>query len=141
KVSDCSKDDVVRAVNCASYAFQSWRNSTGETRYHVLKDIYNIILENKEELAKTLSQENGKPYNDALGEILFGASYLLWYAEEAKRLYGEVIPSFKKNNRIKVIKQPVGVVAIITPWNYPFAMMARKFATAIAAGCTVVVKP
>src|SRR5699024_4647914 len=101
----------------------------------------NIILENKEELAKTLSQENGKPYNDALGEILFGASYLLWYAEEAKRLYGEVIPSFKKNNRIKVIKQPVGVVAIITPWNYPFAMMARKFATAIAAGCTVVVKP
>lgn len=98
-------------------------------------------MDNKTEIAETLTLEQGKPMKEALGEITYGASFVTWYAEEAKRIYGETIPASAVNKRILVLKQPVGVVCAITPWNFPAAMITRKVAPALAAGCTVVIKP
>jgi hypothetical protein len=107
----------------------------------VLKNWYNLIMENKDELAQILTRENGKPLGEAQGEIQYGASFIEWFAEEAKRVYGDTIPQTVPGRRLIVIKQPVGVAAMITPWNFPNAMITRKAAPALAVGCTVVIKP
>src|SRR5438105_15939984 len=99
------------------------------------------MMENKEDLATIITLENGKPYNEALNEVRYGAGYFEWFAQEARRVYGDLIPSAVKNHKTLVIKQPIGVVGVITPWNFPSAMVGRKISAALAAGCTVVIKP
>lgn len=110
-------------------------------RHDFLKTFYSLISDNKDDLAVILTQENGKPVNEALEEIKYGSNFIEWFAEEARRTYGDLIPSPIKNSRIVVQKQPIGVVGIITPWNFPNAMITRKIGAALAAGCTVVIKP
>ncbi|WP_162622282.1 aldehyde dehydrogenase family protein, partial [Acinetobacter baumannii] len=107
----------------------------------LLKKWYQLIIENQEDLAILLSLEQGKPLTESRGEILYGASFIEWFAEEAKRAYGDIIPHDKQGRRLVVIRQPVGVVAAITPWNFPNAMITRKVGPALAAGCTVIIKP
>lgn len=136
-----SPDKVKTAVDDAEIAFRSWSKETAETRSNHLRRLYDLILENEEDLGRTITLEQGKPLKEAIGEVRYGASFVLWYSEEGKRISGEMIPSSHKNKRIMVLKQPVGVVAAITPWNFPFAMITRKIAPALAAGCTVIVKP
>lgn len=140
-VPKISPGQVSSAVDDAEIAFQSWSKETADIRSAYLKRLYDLILENKEDLGRTITLEQGKPLKEAIGEVRYGASFVQWYSEEAKRVSGEMIPSSHKNKRIMVIKQPVGVVAAITPWNFPFAMITRKIAPALAAGCTVIVKP
>lgn len=114
---------------------------TPKERANLLRRWYNLVIENQEELAQLLSLEQGKPINESRGEILYGASFIEWFAEEAKRIYGDVLPQDKENHRLLVIKQGIGVVAAITPWNFPNAMITRKAAPAFAAGCAMVLKP
>ena len=113
----------------------------GKERSQILRKWYDLIIENKDDLAKILTAEMGKPLAEALGEITYGASFVEWFAEEAKRVYGDTIPGHQEDKRIVVIKQPVGVVGAITPWNFPNAMITRKVAPAIAVGCSVVLRP
>lgn len=134
-------EDAKLAVDAAYDAFKKWSGKTAEERSHLLRRWYDCIMDNKTEIAETLTLEQGKPMKEALGEITYGASFVSWYAEEAKRIYGETIPASAVNKRILVLKQPVGVVCAITPWNFPAAMITRKVAPALAAGCTVVIKP
>lgn len=141
RVSDCGADDAVRAVEVAHKAFSSWRNTPAGERSRLLKKWNALILKYQEELAVLLTLEQGKPLAESRAEIAYGASFVEWFAEEAKRVYGDVIPAAGPDRRLLVIKQPVGVVSAITPWNFPNAMIARKVAPALAAGCTVVVKP
>ncbi|MGG3466142.1 NAD-dependent succinate-semialdehyde dehydrogenase [Neobacillus pocheonensis] len=136
-----SKEETVLAVQAAKAAFEPWANLTARERSVYLYKAYHKMIERKEELAKLLTMEQGKPLQESRGEIEFAASFLLWYAEEANRVYGEMIPSSKKGKRLWVIPKPIGVVAAITPWNFPSAMVTRKVAPAIAAGCSVVLKP
>lgn len=140
-VPDCNAEDTSRAVAAAAEAFSTWSKTTGRARRDALVRLYNLVMANKESLAETIVKENGKPFKEALGEIDYGASYILWYAEEAQRIYGETIPALAENKRIIVIKQPIGVVGAITPWNYPLAMVTRKISAALATGCTIVLKP
>lgn len=140
-VPNGGREDARLAVDAAYHAFQKWSNKTAEERSHLLRRWYDCIMDNKNEIAETLTLEQGKPMKEALGEITYGASFVSWYAEEAKRIYGETIPASATNKRIVVLKQPVGVVCAITPWNFPAAMITRKVAPALAAGCTVVIKP
>ncbi|QAS53546.1 NAD-dependent succinate-semialdehyde dehydrogenase [Halobacillus litoralis] len=133
--------ETKQAIQAANQAFPEWSDKTARERSAYLYKAYNLMLERKEKLASILTEEQGKPLNEARGEIEFAASFLLWYAEEASRVYGEIIPSSKKNKRLWVVPKPVGVVAAITPWNFPAAMVTRKVAPALAAGCTVVLKP
>lgn len=140
-VSDCDPSDMNMAINAADSAFKVWSNYTAIKRSRILQSWYNLILANVDDLAHILTLEQGKPLTEAKGEIKYGASYIEWFAEEAKRIYGDVIPGQSRKNRITVIKQPVGIVGAITPWNFPSAMITRKIAPALAAGCTVVVKP
>lgn len=135
------KADAKLAVDAAYSAFKKWAAKTAEERSHLLRRWHDAILDNKTEIAETLVLEQGKPMREALGEIASAASYIAWYAEEAKRIYGETVPSSAPNKRILVLKQPVGVAALITPWNFPASMIVRKAAPALASGCTVVVKP
>ncbi|CAG8535930.1 12682_t:CDS:2 [Ambispora leptoticha] len=141
KAPDMDKEDTQKAIKAASEAFKSWSGQTAKYRHDVLKNWYSLIIEHQQDLASILTQENGKPVSEALGEIKYGANFIEWFAEEATRTYGDVIPSPIKNQRFVVQKQPVGVVGIITPWNFPNAMITRKVGAALAAGCTVVVKP
>ncbi|WAA13844.1 NAD-dependent succinate-semialdehyde dehydrogenase [Fervidibacillus halotolerans] len=134
-------EDAKLAVDAAEKAFQTWSKMTADQRGHLLRRWYETILDNKQEIAETLVLEQGKPMKEALGEITYAASFVYWYAEEGKRVYGETIPASHPDKRILVLKQPVGVVAAITPWNFPAAMITRKVAPALAAGCTVVIKP
>ncbi|WP_077216126.1 NAD-dependent succinate-semialdehyde dehydrogenase [Bacillus kwashiorkori] len=136
-----SYEDAKLAVTASHEAFQKWSEKTAEERSHLLKRWYDCILDHKHEIAETLVLENGKPMKEALGEITYAASFISWYAEEAKRIYGETIPASAPDKRILVLKQPVGVTAVITPWNFPAAMITRKVAPALAAGCTTVIKP
>lgn len=136
-----SDTDMKEMIEGAHQAFEKWSQETAYTRSELLEKLYFLILENKEELAKTMTLENGKPYNESLGEIEYGADFIKWYSEEAKRVYGEIIPASSKNRKILTIKQAVGVVYAITPWNYPFAMITIKLAPALAAGCTFILKP
>lgn len=141
KVAYGNEVDARRAVEAASSAFSSWAGLPAKERSAYLYKLYEIMLDEKEILAETITKEMGKPLKEARGEVEIGAEYVLWYAEEAKRVYGESIPASSANKRLHVLKQPVGPVAAITPWNFPVSMVTRKLAPALAAGCTVVLKP
>jgi len=138
---DAGKEETISAIDAANNALHDWRSRTAKERSVILRKWNDLILENIEDLGLILTTEQGKPLAEAIGEIRYGASFIEWFAEEAKRNYGDVIPSFAKNKRVLVIKQAIGVVAAITPWNFPNAMITRKVAPALAAGCTVVIKP
>jgi len=140
-VADCNHEDTIRAIEAAHTAFPKWASLTAYERSRILYKAHQLMLERREQLAKVMTQEQGKPIRAALNEVGYGADFLLWYAEEAKRIYGETIPAPRTGQRFIVAHQPIGVVAAITPWNYPASMITRKVAPALAAGCTVVLKP
>jgi len=140
-VPDLGVAQVRQAIRAAEGAWPAWRAKTASERARVLRRWYELILANADDLARIMTAEQGKPLAEAKGEIAYGASFVEWFAEEAKRAYGDVIPSPVADKRLIVIKQPVGVCAAITPWNFPSSMITRKVAPAFAAGCTVVVKP
>lgn len=141
KVARCGTEETRRAIECAKLAMLKWSSLSAKQRSALLMAWHDQIIANKTDLAKLLSSEQGKPLAEAEGEIAYGASYIQWFAEEAKRVYGDIIPQASHDSRLLCIKQPVGVVACITPWNFPNAMLTRKIAPALAAGCTVVCKP
>ena len=130
-----------RAIDAAALAFPGWRGRTASQRAVILRRLADLMIENREDLALLLTLEQGKPLVEAEGEITYAASFLEWFGEEAKRVYGDTIPSPSADRRLIVIKEPVGVTAAVTPWNFPTAMVTRKVAPALAAGCTIVVKP
>ncbi|KGX92264.1 succinate-semialdehyde dehdyrogenase [Pontibacillus halophilus JSM 076056 = DSM 19796] len=140
-VPNASEEDLRDAVDSAHRAFMKWKVESADTRAAFLMNWFQVIQIHKEELAELMTMEQGKPLKEALGEITYANSYISWFAEEAKRIYGQTIPASSPGKRIFVQKQPVGVVAAITPWNFPAAMITRKVAPAIAAGCSVVIKP
>ncbi|MCB1376179.1 MAG: aldehyde dehydrogenase family protein, partial [Rhodobacteraceae bacterium] len=125
----------------AQAALPGWAALTGKERAGILRRWYDLVVAHADDLAAILTAEMGKPLAEAKGEVLYGASYIEWFSEEAKRIYGEVIPAHQRDKRLLVIRQPVGVVAAITPWNFPNAMIARKLAPALVARCTIVAKP
>lgn len=133
--------ETARAIDAAQAAMPAWAGKTAKERANILRRWYELILENQSDLAIIMTAEMGKPLAEAMGEIVYGASFVEWFAEEAKRVYGDTIPAPSNDRRIVVIKQPVGVVASITPWNFPTAMITRKCSPALAAGCPVVIKP
>jgi succinate-semialdehyde dehydrogenase / glutarate-semialdehyde dehydrogenase len=133
--------EAEQAVDAADKAFKTWSKKTADERYQLMMKWYQLIDENKHEIARIMTMEQGKPLKEALGEVQYANGFISWYAEEGKRIYGETIPASHPNKRILVRKEPVGVVAAITPWNFPAAMITRKVAPALAAGCTCVVKP
>ncbi|MEL7343639.1 MAG: NAD-dependent succinate-semialdehyde dehydrogenase [Pseudomonadota bacterium] len=141
QVADMDVADTAAAIDAAFQAQQDWAQRTGKERAKFLRRWFDLMTRNSEDLARILTAENGKPLSEAQGEILYGASYVEWFAEEAKRVYGDVIPGPERDRRVVVLKQPVGVVGSITPWNFPNAMIARKAAPALAAGCTIVARP
>ena len=140
-VPDAGAAEAQRAVAAAESAFGPWRDRTADERAEVLRRWHGLLLAHLDDLAVLLTSEQGKPLAEARAEILYAASYLQWFAEEARRIYGEVVPSPWRDRRIVVVREPVGVCAAITPWNFPAAMIARKVAPALAVGCTMVVKP
>lgn len=133
-------EDLQKAIDAASVAFQTWRAQSGRARGRILRRLFDLIVENKADIGKIITAENGKASPDAEGEAMFAAGFFEWFAEEAPRLYGDVVPHSNPTYRTQIVKQPVGVVGLITPWNFPLAMGARKVAAALAAGCTVVLK-
>ncbi len=141
EIAKCGTAETRRGIEAAERAQKEWRARTGKERAAVLRKWFTLMVENAEDLAQIMTAEQGKPLAEARGEIAYGANYIEWFAEEAKRIYGDTIPHPSNDKRIVVIKQPVGVVACITPWNFPNAMLTRKIAPALAAGCTVVCKP
>ena len=130
-----------QAIEAANRALPSWRAKTAKERAAVLRKWYELMLQHQDDLAKLMTTEQGKPLVESRGEVVYAANFLEWFAEEAKRIYGDTIPGHQADKRIVVIKQPIGVVACITPWNFPLAMITRKAGPAIASGCTVVLKP
>lgn len=138
---DCGVAEAKQAIAAAAVAQEGWARRTGKERAAILRRLYDLMVANADDLAAIMTAEQGKPVAEARGEVLYGASYVEWFGEEAKRVYGDTIPGHQPDKRIIVIKQPVGVVATITPWNFPNAMLARKMAPALAAGCAVVSKP
>tara|TARA_R110002167_G_scaffold204404_9_gene408544 strand:- start:24484 stop:25938 length:1455 start_codon:yes stop_codon:yes gene_type:complete len=141
EVVDLDAEDITRAISAAERAWDNWRAHTGKERAAILRRWFELILAAKEDLAILMTAEQGKPLNEARGEVLYGASFVEWFAEEAKRVYGDIIPGHGRDKRLLVIKQPIGIAAAITPWNFPIAMITRKVAPALAAGCPVVIKP
>ena len=137
----CQEAETTRAIESADAAFRSWRETTAKHRAELINRWYQLMVEHKEDLARIITLEEGKPLAEARGEMDYASSFVQWFAEEAKRVRGDVIPAPKTTQRIVALKQPVGVCAAITPWNFPAAMITRKAAPALAAGCTVVVKP
>ncbi|WP_193091421.1 NAD-dependent succinate-semialdehyde dehydrogenase [Halomonas colorata] len=135
------KAETERAIDAADAALPAWRSLTAQERADLLLKWHDLMLEHQHDLALLMTFEQGKPVKEAEGEIAYAASFLRWFAEEARRVYGETIPASKSNQRIMVTKQPVGVVGAITPWNFPAAMITRKAGAALAAGCTIVIKP
>ncbi|WP_416311207.1 NADP-dependent succinate-semialdehyde dehydrogenase [Pseudomonas sp. W03] len=133
--------EAVRAIEAANAALEGWRAKTAKERAQILRRWFELLLEHEEDLARLMTFEQGKPLHEALGEIRYAASFIEWFAEEGKRIYGDVIPSPAADKRLLVIKQGIGVCAAITPWNFPAAMITRKAAPALAAGCTMVIKP
>lgn len=133
--------EAEQAVDAAHQAFKTWSKKTADERYQLLMKWNQLINENKYEIARIMTMEQGKPLKEALGEVQYANGFISWYAEEGKRIYGETIPASHPNKRILVRKEPVGVIGAITPWNFPAAMITRKAAPALAAGCTCVVKP
>jgi len=140
-VPKSGKVETRRAIEVAQTAFESWRKTTANDRSKLLRKLHDLILENQDALAELLTMEQGKSLTEAKGEVAISAAYVLWFAEEGRRTYGDTVPSPWAERRILVTKEPVGVVAAITPWNFPSSMLARKIGPALAAGCTVVVKP
>jgi succinate-semialdehyde dehydrogenase/glutarate-semialdehyde dehydrogenase len=140
-VPKLENSEIDEAIEAAFQAFQSWKKESPQKRSQILRKWFDLLLENAEDLAKIMVLEQGKPLREAIGEIKYAASYVEFYAEEAKRIYGDVLPSPFPKSRVFVVKEPVGVVGIITPWNFPAAMMVRKMAPALATGCTCVIKP
>lgn len=140
-VPKCGKAETRRAIEAAETAFHSWRKTSALERAKLLRKLHDAIMDNQKTLAELLTTEQGKPLYESMGEIASGASYVLWFAEEGRRVYGDVVPSPWADRRILVTKEPVGVIAAITPWNFPSSMLARKLGPALAAGCTAVVKP
>ena len=130
-----------RAIEAASAAWAGWRKKTAKERANILRKLFNLMMENQEDLAILMTAEQGKPMAESKGEIAYAASFIEWFAEEGKRTYGDVIPAHAPDKRIVVTKEPVGVVAAITPWNFPAAMITRKAGPALAAGCPIVLKP
>ncbi|SHH18974.1 NAD-dependent succinate-semialdehyde dehydrogenase [Cognatishimia maritima] len=141
EVADLSVEDTRSAIDSAYAAQKDWAAHTGKERSAILRKWYDLMLENADDLATILTAEMGKPWAEARGEILYGASFIEWFAEEAKRVYGDIIPGHQRDKRIVVLKQPIGVVGSITPWNFPNAMIARKVAPALAVGCSFVARP
>ncbi|WP_369026735.1 NADP-dependent succinate-semialdehyde dehydrogenase [Qipengyuania sp. RANM35] len=140
-VPNCGAAETRRAIEAAQAAFPAWRAKTAKERAAILRRWYQLMLDNQEELARLLTMEQGKSLAESRGEIAYGASFIEWFAEEGKRLYGDVIPGHMADKRILVLKQPIGVTAAITPWNFPNAMITRKAGPALAAGCPMVIKP
>ncbi|EHB09594.1 Succinate-semialdehyde dehydrogenase, mitochondrial, partial [Heterocephalus glaber] len=140
-VADCGASEARAAVRVAHEAFCSWRGVSAKERSSLLRKWYDLMMQNKDDLAKIITAESGKPLKEAQGEILYSANFLEWFSEEARRIYGDIISTPAKERRALVLKQPLGVAAVITPWNFPSAMITRKVGAALAAGCTVVVKP
>lgn len=141
EVPDGTRDDARRAIESAGRAFEPWSRMTAYERSKHLYNAWQIMMERREHLARVMTTEQGKPLKAARAEVQYGADFLLWFAEEAKRVYGHSIPAPRPDQRLMVLRQPVGVVAAITPWNYPISMITRKAAPALAAGCTIVLKP
>ena len=141
EVADGAREDAASAIDAAQRAFDKWSTLTAYQRSGYLYDAYRIMIDKREHLARTMTEEQGKPLKAARNEVQYGADFLLWFAEEAKRNYGETIPAPRSDQRFIVLHQPVGVVGAITPWNYPISMITRKAAPALAAGCTLVLKP
>lgn len=141
EVSDLGREDLQRAIQCAHQSFAPWRRMVAGQRSVLLRAWFDQLIENVEPLAEIITLEQGKPITESIAEVRYAASFIEWFAEESKRLYGELVPPHLADKRILVTRQPVGVVASITPWNFPAAMIARKVAPALAAGCTVVAKP
>ncbi len=140
-VPSMGADAAVEAVEAADIAFGKWRMTLGKERGKIMRRLYDLMVKNRDYMAKLMVLENGKVLSEAYAEVDYSCSFVEWFSEEAKRIYGEMMPSIKDNQRLFVIKQPVGVVAAITPWNFPLAMLARKVSPALAAGCTIVIKP
>jgi succinate-semialdehyde dehydrogenase/glutarate-semialdehyde dehydrogenase len=140
-VANLGPKDAEAAIAAANAAWPAWRNKTGKERHALLMKWFNLLMANQEDLGRIMTAEQGKPFPEAKGEVAYGASFVEWFAEEAKRVNGETLPQFDNNRRLMVIKQPIGVCAAITPWNFPLAMITRKVAPALAAGCPVIIKP
>ena len=140
-VANLGAADATLAIAAANAAWPAWRSKTGKERHAILMKWFQLLMANQEDLARIMTTEQGKPFAEAKGEVAYGASFVEWFAEEAKRVNGETLPQFDNNRRLMVIKQPIGVCAAITPWNFPLAMITRKVAPALAAGCPVVIKP
>ena len=140
-VANLGPKEAEAAIAAANAAWPAWRNKTGKERSIILRNWFNLLMANQEDLGRLMTAEQGKPFAEAKGEVAYGASFVEWYAEEAKRVDGETLTPFDMNRRLLVIRQPIGVCAAITPWNFPLAMITRKVAPALAAGCPVVIKP
>ena len=141
RVSNAGIEETELAIKAAKNAFKMWSSKSANERAAIMRNWFNLMMEHQDELGRILTLEQGKPLAEAKGEIAYGAAFIEWFAEEGKRVYGDTIPAPAGGKRIVVIKQPIGVVAAITPWNFPNAMIARKAAAALAAGCTFVVRP
>ncbi|MEI6547965.1 MAG: aldehyde dehydrogenase family protein, partial [Burkholderiales bacterium] len=138
EVADMGVAETQRAIDAAARALPAWRARTAKDRGAILRRWFDLILAHTEDLAQLMTAEQGKPLAEARGEVVYGASFIEWFAEEGKRAYGDIIPTTGADRRLMVLKQPIGVCAAITPWNFPIAMITRKVAPALAAGCTVV---
>ena len=141
EVANLGVNEAEQAIAAASAAWAGWRTKTAKERSILLRKWYDLLMANQEDLGRIMTAEQGKPFPEAKGEVAYGASFVEWFAEEAKRVNGETLPQFDNNRRLMVIRQPIGVCAAITPWNFPLAMITRKVAPALAAGCPVVIKP
>ncbi len=141
EVANLGPQEAQTAIAAAAGAWPAWRNTTAKQRSQILRRWFELLMAHQEDLARIMTAEQGKPLAEAKGEVAYGASFVEWFAEEAKRVNGETLPQFDNNRRLLVLKQPIGVCAAITPWNFPLAMMTRKVAPALAAGCPVIVKP
>ncbi len=140
-VANLGPKDAELAIAAANAAWPAWRTKTVKERSIILRKWFELLMANQEDLGRIMTAEQGKPFPEAKGEVAYGASFVEWFAEEAKRVNGETLPQFDNNRRLMVIKQPIGVCAAITPWNFPLAMITRKVAPALAAGCPVIIKP
>ncbi|MBU6466768.1 MAG: NAD-dependent succinate-semialdehyde dehydrogenase [Burkholderiales bacterium] len=140
-VANLGPQDAKAAIAAANAAWPAWRSKTAKERSAILRKWFELLMANQDDLGRIMTAEQGKPLPEAKGEVAYGASFVEWFAEEAKRVNGETLPQFDNNKRLLVLKQPIGVCAAITPWNFPLAMITRKVAPALAAGCTVVIKP
>ena len=140
-VANLGPKDAEAAIAAANAAWPAWKAKTAKERSIILRKWFDLLMANQEDLGRIMTAEQGKPFAEAKGEIAYGASFVEWFAEEAKRVNGETLPTFDNNRRLMVLKQPIGVCAAITPWNFPLAMITRKVAPALAAGCPVIIKP